>query len=87
MEHNMNMSNREASPNRLLRRLGEAAVVTQKLEHALERVAPADRSPPSLAALVAGAGPSLRLIGALAGLQQASLTGAVALVRVRNCKK
>jgi hypothetical protein len=86
LEHNMNM-HRKASPDRLLRRLGDAAVVTQKLEHALERMAPADRSPPSLAALVAGAGPSLRLIGAVAGLQQAGLAGAVALARVRNRKK
>jgi hypothetical protein len=80
---NMN-SHRETQ---LLRRLGDAAAVVQKLEHARDRMAPVDRSPPSLAALVAGAGPSLRLIGAIAGLQQASLAGAVALVRVRKRKK
>ena len=82
----MNM-NREASPDRLLRRLGKAEAVTRKLEDALDRMAPADRQPPSLAALVAGARPSLRLIGALAGLQQASLAGAVAVMRARKCKK
>jgi hypothetical protein len=79
--------NRRASPTHVLRRVEKVNAVTRKLVLALDRMAPADRAPPSLAALVAGAGPSLRLIAALAGLQQASLAGVVALARVRKRKK
>jgi hypothetical protein len=80
LEHNKNM-HLSVNQFRLRRRLGQAETVTRKLMNAFGRMAPSDHHHPTLAALVAGARPALRLIGAVAGLQRVENAGAVALAR------